>query len=57
VLSTVATLRDAAAPGWGCGRALKLENNVIIDVNTCSANPADSAVKVAGQVADLVVAR
>ncbi|VEG57182.1 putative lipoprotein LppH [Mycolicibacterium aurum] len=50
-LSTVATQRDAAAPGWGCGRALVQRNNVIVDVNTCSANPAGSALTIAQQVA------
>lgn len=57
VLSTNATLQNAAAPGWGCGRALVLENNIIIDVNTCSANPADSAVRIAKQIAGNVRAR
>jgi PknH-like extracellular domain len=50
-LSTVATQKDAAAPGWGCGRALVQRNNVIADVNTCSANPGDSALKIAEQIA------
>ncbi|MDZ4267222.1 MAG: sensor domain-containing protein [Mycobacterium sp.] len=56
-LSTIATQKDAAAPGWGCGRALSLRNNVIVDINTCSANPADSAVKVARLIADDVSSR
>lgn len=56
-LSTVATQQDARAPGWGCGRALALRNNVIVDINTCSANPADSASKIAGQIADDVTSR
>ena len=56
-LSTTATQQNASAPGWGCGRALALRNNVIIDINTCSANPADSAVKIANQIADNVTAR
>ncbi|WP_029112195.1 sensor domain-containing protein [Mycobacterium sp. URHB0044] len=56
-LSTTVALQDAAAPGWGCGRALKLRNNVIIDVNTCSANPGDSALRIANQIADNVAAR
>jgi hypothetical protein len=56
-LSTTATQQDANAPGWGCGRALTLRNNVIIDVNTCSANPADSASKIADQIAANVTAR
>ena len=56
-LSTTATELNASAPGWGCGRALALRNNVIIDINTCSANPADSAVKIADQIAANVTAR
>jgi PknH-like extracellular domain len=51
VLSATATQQNSAAPGWACGRALALRNNVIVDVNTCSANPADSAVKIARQIA------
>ena len=42
-LSTTATQQNANAPGWACGRALAHRNNVLIDVNTCSANPANSA--------------
>ena len=56
-LSTTATQQNAGAPGWGCGRALALTNNVIIDINTCSANPADSAQKIADQIAANVAAR
>jgi hypothetical protein len=56
-LSTTATEQNAGAPGWGCGRALALRNNVIIDINTCSANPADSALKIAEQIAANVTAR
>jgi hypothetical protein len=56
-LSTTATQQNAGAPGWGCGRALALRNNVIIDINTCSANPADSALKIADQIAANVAAR
>ena len=56
-LSTVAMQRDAAAPGWGCGRALVQRNNVIVDVNTCSAKPGDSAVRVAQQIATHVDAQ
>jgi PknH-like extracellular domain len=51
MLSTTATQQNASAPGWGCGRALAARNNVVIDVNTCSANPADSAVNIANQTA------
>jgi hypothetical protein len=56
-LSTTATQQNAGAPGWGCGRALALRNNVLIDINTCSANPADSAFKIAEQIAANVTAR
>ncbi len=56
VLSTVSTLNEAAAPGWGCGRALAQANNVIVDVNTCSTDPADTAVKIAQQIAANVAA-
>jgi hypothetical protein len=56
-LSTTATQQNASAPGWGCGRALALRNNVIIDINTCSAKPADSALKIADQIAANVSAR
>ena len=56
-LSTTVTQQNASAPGWGCGRALAHRNNIIIDVNTCSANPADSAVKIAEQLAANVTAR
>ena len=56
-LSTTATQHNASAPGWGCGRAMALRNNVIIDINTCSTNPADSAVKIANQIAANVSAR
>ena len=55
-LSTTATQQNASAPGWGCARALALRNNVIIDINTCSANPADSALKIADQIAAKVTA-
>jgi hypothetical protein len=56
-LTTTATQQDAAAPGWGCGRALALRNNIIIDVNTCSDHPGDSALTIADQIADNVTAR
>lgn len=55
-LSATATQQNANAPGWACGRALAVKNNVIIDVNTCSANPADSAVNIANQIAAKVPA-
>jgi hypothetical protein len=57
ILSTNVVQQEAAAPGWGCGRALALRNNVIIDVNTCSADPADSAVRIADLIGDKVLAQ
>jgi hypothetical protein len=57
ILSTTATQQNAGAPGWGCGRALARKNNVIIDINTCSADPADSASKIADQIAAKVAAQ
>lgn len=49
-LSTIATQQNARAGGWACGHALAVKNNVIVDVNTCSANPAGSAVDIADQI-------
>lgn len=57
ILSTVSTQQQARAPGWGCGRAVAHRNNIIIDVNTCSADPADSAVKIADEIGANVNAR
>ena len=51
MLSTIATQENANSPGWACGRALAARNNVIIDVNTCSADPKNSAVDLANQIA------
>jgi len=51
VLSTIATQQNAMAAGWACGRALVLRNNVIVDVNTCSVDPKNSAVDIANQIA------
>jgi hypothetical protein len=51
MLSTIATQENANTPGWACGRALTVRNNVVVDVNTCSAAPADSAVNIANQIA------
>jgi PknH-like extracellular domain len=48
-LHTVATQKEAAPP-WACGRALSLRNNVIVDVNTCKADPGDSAVRIAQDI-------
>lgn len=52
VLSITATQENAGISAWAaCGRALAVRNNVIIDVNTCSPDPKDSAVKIANQIA------
>jgi hypothetical protein len=56
-LSTVATQHDAGTPGWACGRALALRNNIVVDINTCSADPADSALRIADRIADDVTSR
>jgi hypothetical protein len=50
-LSTITTQQQARAGGWACGRALALKNNVIVDVNTCSPDPKNSAVDIANQIA------
>ena len=52
VLSVTSTLQDPPATGWkACGRALTAKNNVIVDVNTCSGDPKNSAVDIANQIA------
>ncbi|MGO8963401.1 sensor domain-containing protein [Mycobacterium sp.] len=56
-LSTIATQQDARAGGWACGRALAVKNNVIVDVNTCSPNPANSALDIANQIVAKVAIR
>ena len=57
VLSTVSTLQDPPSSGWkACGRALAAKNNVIVDVNTCSDDPKNSAVDIANQVVGKVPA-
>ena len=56
-LSTISTQQEAKTGGWGCGRALAVKNNVIVDVNTCSASPASSAVDIANQIVAKVVSR
>lgn len=57
VLSTTSTLQDPPSTGWkACGRALTVRNNVIIDVNTCSVDPKNSAVDIANQIAAKVPA-
>jgi hypothetical protein len=57
ILSTTAMMQEARAPGWGCGRALALRNNIIVDVNTCSPDPADSAVRIATRIGEKVLAQ
>jgi hypothetical protein len=57
ILSTTAMMQEAKAPGWGCGRALALRNNIIVDVNTCSPDPADSAVRIAARIGEKVLAQ
>ncbi|BBX25035.1 sensor domain-containing protein [Mycolicibacterium alvei] len=54
VLSAVATQSNAQAGGWACGRALTANNNIVVDVNTCSANPADSAARIIKQISALI---
>jgi hypothetical protein len=56
-LGTISTQQEAKTGGWACGRALAVKNNVIVDVNTCSANPANSAVDIANQIVAKVAAR
>ena len=57
VLSTTSTLQNPPATGWkACGRALVAKNNVIIDVNTCSVDPKNSAIDIANQIAAKVPA-
>jgi hypothetical protein len=51
VLSTTATQQNTGPHEWACGRALAARNNVIVDVNTCSADPKDTAVNIANQIA------
>lgn len=52
VLSTTSTQENAGSSPWGaCGRALAVRNNVIVDVNTCSADPKDTAVSIANRIA------
>jgi hypothetical protein len=52
VLSTVAIQQNAGDSAWqACGRALAVANNVVVDVNTCSADPKDSAALIARQIA------
>jgi hypothetical protein len=57
VLSALSTQEEAKTGGWACGRALAVKNNVVVDVNTCSANPESSAVDIASQIIAKVVSR
>jgi PknH-like extracellular domain len=50
-LSVIATQENARAGGWACGRALAMKNNVIVDVNTCSPDPKNSAIDIATLIA------
>jgi hypothetical protein len=56
-LGVLSTQQQAKTGGWACGRALAVKNNVIVDVNTCSANPANSAVDIANQIVAKVATR
>jgi hypothetical protein len=57
VLSTISTLQDPPSTGWkACGRALAVKNNVIVDANTCSVDPKNSAVDIANRIAAKVPA-
>jgi hypothetical protein len=52
VLSTISTLQNPPSTGWkACGRALAGKNNVIVDVNTCSGDPKNTAVDIANKIA------
>lgn len=57
MLSVVAMQQDARAGGWGCGRALAVRNNVVVDVNACAADPRDTAARIARRIADNVSAQ
>ncbi|MCV7247215.1 sensor domain-containing protein [Mycobacterium koreense] len=54
VMSLITIQQNGPPEGWACGRALAVRNNIIIDVNTCSAKPGESATKIATQIADKV---
>jgi hypothetical protein len=56
-LSTIARQQNAKAGGWACGRALVIKNNVVVDINTCSADPKNSAVDIANRIATKVPMR
>ena len=58
ILSTIATQDNASgSKPWACGRALAARNNVVVDVNTCSADPRNSAADIAGQIAAKIPVR
>jgi hypothetical protein len=57
VLSAISTQEAAKTGGWACGRALAVKNNVVVDVNTCSPNPASSAVDIASQIVAKLASR
>ncbi|ORX04149.1 hypothetical protein AWC30_10240 [Mycolicibacillus trivialis] len=54
LLSTVSTQQNGPPEGWGCGRAMAVRNNIIVDVNTCAADPGDTAVQITRQIADKI---
>ena len=57
VLSTTSTLQDPPSTGWkACGRALTVKNNIVVDANTCSVDPKNSAVDIANKIAAKVPA-
>lgn len=56
MLSTTAAQQNAGPHDWACGRALTARNNVVVNVNTCSADPKNSAVDIANQIAAKVPA-
>lgn len=52
MLGVVATQQNAGESAWqACGRALTAVNNVVVDINTCSVDPKDTAVVIARQIA------
>ncbi|WP_303246444.1 serine/threonine-protein kinase PknH/PknJ [Mycobacterium simiae] len=56
ILSTTSNRQDLGAPIWACQRALAVSNNVVVDITTCSADPGNSAVNIAQQIAAKVPA-
>ncbi|MBS9534754.1 sensor domain-containing protein [Mycobacterium sp. M1] len=52
MLRTITTQQNAGDSAWqACGRAMTVRNNVVVDVNTCSTDPKDSAVVIADRIA------